>query len=111
MLFATPAGAYLNGSNILIDGGWSMVGGSAVAGLTTERFRQGCLKTRVLLSGLSSGLSIGNMHMSYSILPRCSIHHLPSTFAASTTGPSPLKMRAFSSISSTSSSSWCMDEY
>ncbi|RSH93294.1 hypothetical protein EHS25_007648 [Saitozyma podzolica] len=24
MLFATPAGAYLNGSNILIDGGWSM---------------------------------------------------------------------------------------
>ncbi|GFZ49607.1 hypothetical protein JCM24511_07008 [Saitozyma sp. JCM 24511] len=24
MLFATPAGGYLNGSNILIDGGWSM---------------------------------------------------------------------------------------
>jgi NAD(P)-dependent dehydrogenase (short-subunit alcohol dehydrogenase family) len=27
MLFATTAGAYLNGSNILIDGGWSMVSG------------------------------------------------------------------------------------
>lgn len=56
-------------------------------------------------------LGIGNMHLFYSILPRCSVHHLPSTFAASTTGPSPLKMRAFSSISSTSSSSWCMVEY